>query len=250
MPGESHALVDVAQSTSFIFTGVVVEVGASNVAALASGPELITVRITRVLRSPPAVGDLTGRLITVATRSVRALRAGGAAVFFTRSWIRGDTIAVQEVLRMGMDSERDAEAAVAAIPEADLRNRLAIAELVTLATVSAVRDVPNQRPSRHGPNWKAAELDVQTFLKGTTQQVTLLFPTATTVEWYRSPRFAAGQKAIFIVRRDDPRAAAWVDEDAMGLAARTSLDAADVRSPSEESKIGTLIAALGDQGPR
>jgi hypothetical protein len=125
------SITELARSSSLIFTGAVVALGASAVSTLHADPSLVTVRVNRVLRSDPSLGDLRNRVVTVKSSTGHELRPGQSAIFFTRSWIHAEAIAVQELARLDAGAEAEAAAAVQGLPEAHLRDRVATAELRT-----------------------------------------------------------------------------------------------------------------------
>jgi hypothetical protein len=241
------SIAELLRSSSLVFSGVVIAIGASSVSTVPPDPTLITVRVSRVFHSDPALGDLRGRVITVKSATAGELRPEQSALFFTRGWVHGGSVAVIEVARMDAGAEDETAAAVQALPDAHLQDRIAAADRVVVGQVIAVNPISNQRPSRHSPNWEAASIDVDRAIKGSSADVTILFPTATTVEWYRAPRLAQGQRGVFIIRRNDPLAAPWIDESAMGVPALTALDPADVQPELEVSRIQSLMESGGGQ---
>src|SRR5258708_4080005 len=81
--------MDMVRSCSLIFTRTVVERGASTVPDVPATDNLVVVRVERALRVAPVLGDLRGKLITVAATAPESLTPGQEAVFFTNSWVHG-----------------------------------------------------------------------------------------------------------------------------------------------------------------
>jgi hypothetical protein len=195
-------LDELVRSSSLIFVGTVVERGRSTLAAVPDRDDLYAVRIDRGLRVDPALGDLNGRTVTLAPVAADELKSGEQAVFFTRSWIVGQGIAVREVEHMDADAARDVAAAVERLPRLDLRDRLFDAELVVLAEVTEVRQLPRTTFERDAAFWAVAELGVERVLRGEPRASTEVhFPRALGPRWKYAPRFEQGQRGIFLLHR-------------------------------------------------
>ena len=152
------SISDLIRFSSLVFTGVVETVGASNVSALPASADLVTVRVTRGLRNDPAVGDLRGRVVTVRSKTAHTFRPGESAVFFTRSWIHAEAVAVQEVARLDSTAEAETAAAVQALPDTHLRERLAGAELVVARELQRSTRSPHRESGamrRTGPRQRS-----------------------------------------------------------------------------------------------
>ena len=128
---------ELTRSSSFVFLGTVELPGASNLVAVDPRDELFLVRVDRPLRIDPAVGDVTGRTVTVETPDDAGLASGVQAVFFTTAWIHAEEIAVRELARLAPERADDVAAAVARLPDMHLAERLASAVAVVQAEVRA-----------------------------------------------------------------------------------------------------------------
>ena len=96
MPASS-SIDNLARQAQFIFTGTVSRLNAVTVAAFEPNPNTAVVRVDEVVQAPPALGDQTGKEITVWLKRPGTVVAGQQALFFTNGWLFGETIAVQEV---------------------------------------------------------------------------------------------------------------------------------------------------------
>jgi hypothetical protein len=213
--------------------------------------DFAVVRVERGLRVDPALGDLRGRNVTVATMQSDPLRAEQQAVFFTRSWIHGGGIAVREIAREDVKAEKEVIAAVEQLPELHVQDRLKSADLVVLGEVVATRPVERITPERDRPLWWVAELRVDSVLKGaaTTEGATveIHYPTSDARPWYRAPRFEKGQRATVLLHRDAPKAEASLRMiDLTGTF--TALDPADVQPESRFAELRRLLAARDTSG--
>jgi hypothetical protein len=239
--------LELTLSASLIFSGTVVERGTSTVPAVPPSPKLITVRVDRPLRVDPVLGDLRGKLITVAAIEPEKLSPGQRAVFFTNSWIHGRGIAVREVQHVDIQEEDQVASAVAQLPEVHLKDRLISAKLVVDAEVTSISPVEKRSTERNVALWAAAELRVRRVLRGTAVQSTrVYFPTAVWPPWRNAPRFKEGQQGIFILHapaRDRTLSEATLEADSL-----VALDPADFQPESELQRVEELIANITAEG--
>src|SRR5262249_34858339 len=129
-PTGSPSIEELTRSSSLVFAGTVLDVGASNLRALRAQENLVLVRVNRALRVDPALGDLRRRSVTLETQTADRLQPGEQAVFFTQSWIHGEEIAVREVARVDVGRADEVAAVAARLPELHLVDRLADAAVV------------------------------------------------------------------------------------------------------------------------
>ena len=98
-------------------------------------------RLERGLRVSPVLGDLSGKVITVAVKAPELFTAGQKAVFFTNSWVHGKGIAVREVDHPDVGNEDEVAKAVEQLPQLYLMDRLKSADLVVEAEVEQISAV-------------------------------------------------------------------------------------------------------------
>jgi hypothetical protein len=232
-------LAALARTSSLIFRGMVQQVAASNVDGLAAAANLELVRVDVPLRSDPALGDLTGMLVTVAMDASTPLAAGTEAIFFTTGWIHGEQIAVREVAHVAPDLVEAVATQIARLPDLHLISRLAQARLVVLAEVQSTSRLDHTR-ERRSPRWARAELRVVTALKGRSRSPVLYFPTSDSHHWYRAKRPRKGQRRIFILHAEDSQAGRWLSDEERG-AVFTALDPADIQPASQLDRIRALL---------
>jgi hypothetical protein len=228
------------RESSLIFSGTVVALSVSTVANLAPHNNFAAVRIDRSLQSDPALGDLRGRLVTVALLSSTELQPEEKATFFALDWILGGGIAVREVGHLDVQQEDSVAAEVARLPERHLADRLADAAHVVVAEVTRVKPTPFDISWRDAPQWAAASLRIVNVLRGeSTQSATILFPTSERPTWARAPRLSKGERAIFLLHRpgDGPPLPEGYDSSQTFIA----LDPADVQPESEQPQIERLL---------
>jgi hypothetical protein len=237
------SIADLAHQAALIFTGTVVELAGSTVPVLPPSDNLVVVHIDRGLRVDPVLGDLRGKNITLAAASPKTLRVGQQAVFFTNSWIHGKGIAARELEHVDVNQEQDVVAAIAALPEAHLMDRLRSAELVVAAQVARIGPERIASRDRNAARWAAAELRVQRVLDGQSRQsTTVYFPTARQPLWINAPRFAEGQKGVFILHV--PARAALPSLAILEPGSLVALDPDDFQPESRLSDVERLVAAV------
>ena len=243
----SPDIQELVSDSRFIFSGTVVELGSSSVPNLPPRSNFALVRIDHPLRSDPALGNLRGKLVTVALHDRGELRPAEKVVFFTLDWIQGGGIAVRELAHVDVVREEEVAKEVARLPERHLANRLADAILVVIADVTEIRPTPFDIRWRDAPQWAAATLRILKVLRGQPIQIpTALFPTSGRPLWARSPRLKRGQRSIFLLHLPSD----WPPLPESGetpLLAFTLLDEADVQP---ESQLALVEKLLGQGGIR
>ena len=231
------------RSTGLIFAGTVVEVGRSSVPAVKPADNLIVVRVDRGLRVDKALGDIRGKMITVAVKDPKAFQTGQQAVFFTNSWIHGQGIAVREVEHADVQVQDSVAAVVARLPEIHLTDRLRAAVLVVHAEVTSVGPVQRVSLVRDDALWRTAELHVIRVLRGAPRSPTVVyFPTAKHPDWARAPRFTARQRGIFVLH--SPSGSPNPSLAALPAGALVVLDPDDFQPESRLAEVEKLVGAI------
>jgi len=240
----TDSVEELTRASSFVFSGTVQDVGASNVPTVEPSDTTVLVRIERGLRTDPALGDVRGRLVTVETATPQELQPGTQAVFFTDSWIHGDELAVRERAHIAPDRVDEVASAVERLPDMHLEDRLRAAAAVVHATVTRTAIVPGMPLERRSPRWAEAALDVVATLKGDASGLRLFFPTSESHHWYDAPSFTAGQRSVILLHVGDPQVGHWLDGPEFAGAA-TALDPADVQPEAVLEHVRALIARIG-----
>jgi hypothetical protein len=240
-------VLELTRSSSLVFSGTVVERGTSTVPAVSPSQRLVVVRVDRALRVDPILGDLRGKMITVAATAPETLTPGQRAVFFTNSWIHGRGIAVREVEHVDVREEDRVAAAVGQLPQVHLMDRLKSAELVVDAEVERVSPVEKRSPERNVALWADAELRVRRVLHGTATQLTrVYFPTADWPPWTTAPRFRERQRGVFILHQPDRDRT--LSEPTLEAGSLIALDPADFQPESELHRVEELLATIAAEG--
>jgi hypothetical protein len=233
---------ELTREATFIFKGTVQKSGASNMAPVKANSQTAIVRVDEVIYAPGAPPDLQGKQITVQLLESPAVKPGFQAVFFTKGWLLGQSMAVIELGRMEQTtgSTQSIRSQVnethQRMADEELQVEIAASEAVIVAEVVSVR--PSQIPhlgSEHDPDWYEARLAVQSVIKGNlhTREVTLLFPHSEDVMWHRSPKFKEGQNGIFLLHRNQARLPGIENQF-------TALNPSDFHSTEDLSRIQRL----------
>ena len=237
-----QSISDLIRTSTFIFTGTVLERGASSVPLVEPDERLITVRLDESLRVDPILGDLRGNTITVEVGSSEHFEEGQEALFFANRAVAGRGIAVREVAHVDVDQAELVADGVAQLPHRHLLDLLQDAALVVDATITDI-DPPEFTFDQHDGQWAAAHLEVNTTLKGTTPPSPVLyFATAEWPPFDRMPRFEPGQAGVFILHllpTEATNEGSTLPEE--GLVAT---DHADFQESAEGERIQELLAAL------
>jgi hypothetical protein len=231
------------RSTGLIFAGTVVELGRSSVPAIKPADNLVVVRVDRGLRVDKALGDIRGKMITVAVKDPKAFQTGQQAVFFTNSWIHGQGIAVREVEHADVRVQDSVAAVVARLPEIHLTDRLRAAVLVVHAEVISVGPVERFSLLRDDALWRPAELHVLRVLRGAPPSPTIAyFPTAKHPDWARAPRLSERQRGIFILHA--PASGRHPSLAALPAGALILTDPDDFQPESRLAEVEKLVATI------
>ncbi|HEX4965774.1 MAG TPA: hypothetical protein VF173_33500 [Thermoanaerobaculia bacterium] len=240
-------LASLKKQSQLVFLGTIEKVGAATEAGFPVDERTAVVRVDRVLRSTDPFRALNGREVTVQLSQEQPAAKGDTAVFFTRSWLYGKTLAVVEV---GRGDPREAEAFTRKMQETDVKEaeeklggRIATAELIVVGTVIRVRPAPGEkgRPiTEHDPDWWEATVAVDSVEKGhRPSDLRVLFANSTDEMWIDSPKLRQGLVAVFLLRHDQQEKGM----PALRLAGWTALDPLDLQPPARIARLRALIKA-------
>ncbi len=237
-----QSIYDLVQLSTFIFSGTVLELGASSVPFVQPNEKLITARLDRSLRSDPVLGDLRGKTITVAVGSAEEFTAGQQVLFFANSWVHGRGIAVREVAHLDAGQTDRVAAAVAELPRRHLLDRLQDAEVVVDAKITKI-DPPGFTFDQHDGLWAAAHLHVNATLKGSAPHPAIFyFATAEWPPWNQALRCEKGQAGIFLLHIPPPDTVK--DGGTLPAGSLVAVDAADFQDQSQAGRIKQFLDAL------
>ncbi len=234
--------------SQFIFQGTVKAIGTATEPAFPVDSRTAVIQVDQVYR--PVAGpyySLKGKRVTVRLKGDSLLKIGDAAIFLTRSWLFGDTLAVVEIYHMNPTEGaslpariRDAENRAFA---AQLRDRVARAQLIVVGTVKATCPASSYGAppliAEHDPDWWVATIEVHSVLMGEPPSALhVLFPNSTDLLWRASPKLRTGTVQILILQRDQKERGMPV----LHLLGLTALDELDVLSLDRLEQIRSIIA--------
>lgn len=241
------SILNLTRSSGFIFSGTVVKLGDSTVSTLPPDKDFVVIRVERGLRVDSVLGDLTGKLITMAPSRPGSLRPEQRAVFFTHSWIHGGGIAVREVAHLDPAAEAEVAAAVELLPEVELAERLLSAELVVLAEVARIENLPRTSYERDAALWAAAHLQIERVIRGVPHEpVVVYFPTSVGPPWFDAPRFKEGQRGVFVLH--EPSRDKNLSEKSLAAGSLLALDPSDFLPESKLPQVESLLATFDREG--
>jgi len=238
---------ELLRQSHWVVSGTVQKLGAATLRAVSATPSTAVVKVDQIFYGPQQFQDHLGKTITIQLNANQPAKRGDKAVFFARSWLYGESIAVVEVGRVaGADKaamQKDIDAAAQALADQRLSVRLGAAQLVVAGTVrhtAPFRDEQHRRiETEHDPDWWTADITVQSVEKGAlpANAVTILFPNSGDELWLDSPKFKEGQKGIWILQRDQ-KEKGWPVLRVPGL---TALDRLDFQPPEQLERVRRLI---------
>ena len=200
---------------------------------------------------------MTGKEVTIQFSSSPPTQTPLQAIFFTRPWLYGDSIAVLEIGRQDVaeDQAGDEDAGtrqeitevVDRKPDTALQGRLAEAQAVVTGRVINTRPSHGlgQRVTEHDPGLQVAVVAIESVEMGDLSQPTVdvLFAASNDVMWFRSPKLLVGREGIWLLHRGGLSGAA-----AVPAAAWTCLDPGDELPKDQIDRVRGNVDAIG-RGP-
>src|SRR5215472_904845 len=91
---------ELVRRSPLIFRGTIQQLHAATMSVVPVDDATAVVHVERVLDAPSTLADPTGRDITVQLRATDGAAVRQGAIFFTTSWLYGESLAVVEVSRI------------------------------------------------------------------------------------------------------------------------------------------------------
>jgi len=256
--GVDGQTVAVARESNIVFVGTVVRVGAASFAGVPTSPQTLIVHVEDVLDKPVAVRLSVGDSVTVEARTDSAWREGTRATFYTRGWIFGRGLAVQEVGHESMPAQMSAADLARhrgaflqlrqQVTDSALQARIRAADMIIVGRVESIRaptlmTQPRRRITEHDPDWREAVIVVDTTLKGASSpRVVVRFPASLDIAWHGLPKFSVGQEGTFLLRRDTLSGAPRAMMGGQPVTAYSVVTSADVLSRADAQRVRALVA--------
>jgi hypothetical protein len=248
---DRSALRDWAAQSGLVFRGTVRRENAATMAMVPLDAGTAVVLVDEVLKAPQALSAIAGREITLLPAEGSSAKAGQSAVFFTRSWLYGESLAVIEVGRLEPAVQLDevralVDEAQSGLADEQFLDRLRRAELVVTGTVMETRPWQPGRPgpvSEHDPEWWEAVLQVDSVEKGSPPSgpLTVIFSPSTDEFWIDSPKLVPGQQGVFVLQRDQEEKGF----PALRASGLTALHPLDVQPRQAVERVRTMLGRLG-----
>lgn len=213
------------QNSTLIFTGKVVALG-SNVGSVKPSDNPITVEVERVESGNDEAlkkfGRLIGKQVTVIVNpSFKAgpkLKPGVSAVFFVNPLLYEKNMALTAEAVADTQTVKDLakqlRAEIEEFKKKPLNDALKNADKVVSGIVVEVRPLPDEKLaqlqsvangrylySEHSPRWREAVIRVQSMLKGSPAEKTIIviFPSTDDRMWAEAPKCTVGQSGTWLL---------------------------------------------------
>ena len=238
---------ELLERAGFVFFGRIQRLGTATMESVPVTESTAIVRVEEVVLAPDAVGDPTGRDVTIELRTPR-IKPRGRALFFTEGLSFGESIAVREIGRVrtkdpGRLRKQVDELMERGVSQA-LERRIAGSDLVVVGRIGAMRPIERSEERRgrseHDPDWWEAAIEAESVERGEhdlTKPVRLIFPNSRDVMWYQVPKPSPGQNGVWLLRRPQI--------EGLPEAAYTALDALDFQARDQLDRVREAIERLG-----
>ena len=249
-----------AKPSNIVFSGTVIQLGATSFADVPKSAQTIVVRVDSVLKKPSPVSLKRGDNVTVELKDPSGFQEGTHATFYTEGWIFGSGIAVKELAHEITPNGGEAVKAASTDEKAhwqtqeqndqELQDRLNSADFVVIGRVTEVHrwTVPKSatpyRVTEHDPGWHEAVLQITTVLKGGKvkgNKMVVRFPESNDVAWAQSPKFEKNQQGIFCLNKDHVSGVPTAKLGGNQVTAYTCLGHGAVLPLAEEAHVRSLL---------
>jgi hypothetical protein len=263
--GKSSKAENLASLSNFIFKGTVKKLKAATIRDVTVTDKTVVVSVKEIIHAPELLQSFAGSDITVQLGSRETVRKGEQAIFYTNSWMIGDSLGVKSIGHTEVATSSALESVITSEPggamSQRLQERVADADTVVTGKVTDVRLVGApakgkkntlenfEAISEHNPVWQEAVIEVSDVEKGKgiSKQIVVRFPDSTDVRWYEAPKFEPGQEGVFLLKDEKksakPAANPISTSKGKGKAKKvyTALDSEAIQPLQNVSAIRTLI---------
>ena len=250
-------LMTAARTAPFVFFGTVRRPGGSNVELLESDEyPTAVVRVDELIAAPEAIGDITGREITVHLSEAGGLSRGSRHLFMATSLQFGDEIAVAEIGRVPHQRRVEQQLRRVVLEEKlrelddTLAERLRLAATVIYGVVLRIEPIELETGGsaepvgEAAPRFRAAVLKPWRTLKGSPgEEPRVIFPFPRTQKWSEVPLFVEGMEGVWILQPAGSGTLAAGKVKVPDLPdAFTALDPLDFHAPGLLGRLEVLLA--------
>lgn len=233
---------DFTPKSEFIFEGTILLLNSSTIDVQDVG-DLAVVKVERIISGGETFSHLAGENITVRLKNPQTTKLNDRKVFFSRSWIFGESVAVIEIGNIAAPSADEIQKIADKVTriqedvEKDkLLARIAQTELIVGGTVVNVRRHEYQAGvSEHDPQWREAVIRVKNVYRGQYRDslITVIYPGSDDVMWFKSPKYNVDMEGLWLLKPYE-----WAGRKLEFL---TAIEKADFYMKAEEAKILKLI---------
>ena len=196
---------------NIVIDGTVTEMGKPSFAAVPKVPNLVVMKITRVLTDPPTISLRTGDQITAVLKDTSTVKVGTELRIQGRIWIVGEGVAVQALAEGPVPPNGGEIEAFAAANSQEhdnnISSRAAAADLIIVGRIKEIQQplaaALKQGPiSEHDPQWRDAVIEVQSWIKGSAESSSIVvrFPASKDVAFRDYPKFQVGQESTLFLK--------------------------------------------------
>jgi hypothetical protein len=249
---------EVMKRASLIFIGTVAKMEAVSFSGVRASRNTAVVNVDRIIEKPKAVSLAEGKQITVELKDPSPFHEGIRATFYAEGWVLGEGVAVKETGHeliatiaaaqpQGAEEKR-VQKARQDKKDADVRARIANADMVAVGRVTSVRPLATAAPARkpiteHDPDWQEATIKVDSGLKGiqSGKEVIVRFPASEDVAHYGAPKFTLNQEGVFFLKKDKVTGRPKALLGGAQVDAYVVQDQRDVLPKEESARVRTLM---------
>ena len=200
------------EKSDYIFSGELIKQSASTMPVYVKDQNASIVKVDKVLKASEGHENFEGREITVLLgREEQAkLERGFYGIFFTKTWLFGNSLAVlMNSVEPDTSKTSQVQAEIKQFQQEEdnktLESRVKIADLIVYGKVEKIEDPEIKKQifiSEHDPMLKKAIIIKNEILKGNMQgdRITFYFASSTDVQWYQAPKFTPSKEGIFLLK--------------------------------------------------
>jgi len=228
--------------SEFIFSGTIILKRTSTIDA-EDVSELAIVKVDEIIKGPDTFMTLKGQSITIKLKEPDKVIENTKHIFFTRSWLFGESIGVIEMGSMEIKPSTNIKEIMNKVnrieqeqQDKEFMKRLSLAELIVSGkAVNVTRSKGQVMATEHFPDWHEAEIEIEKVFKGTypDEKIVILFPMSDDVMWYNSPKFKENTEGIWLLKSYE-----FAGQKLEHLAV---VDKKDFYPKSEETKITRML---------
>jgi hypothetical protein len=241
---ESSGLDDLLKKSTIVFKGTITHPHNKGLVPANTSEDTAVVHVDTVYYLRGNGMKLDGQDVLLKAKSISDDDVGKPQVFFAKSWLYGQSVALIEVARIPEDSEFAAKDEILESLERLGSNRvlyrIALANVIVTGKVSDIvpatelSEIPPT--SREGLQFAVIQIDSVEKGQYSLKTIKVLFSSSAEPRW-RMPRFHKGQEGIWLLQRNQTERKGPL----YGIPAFTALDSDDFHPTDEIEAIRAMI---------